>query len=334
MKSKFEGIFKGIDISNWQKNVDMKKVKSDGVEIVYCKATESDYFKDSYAKQNYENAKNNGLKVGFYHFFRGDTDAIIQAKYFINYLKEIEAINYDLKLCLDIESTDGKDKETLTSMCIDFLEEVKRLTGKEVVVYTYTSFANKNLDNRLSKYPLWIAHYDVDTPGWNHIWDDWIGFQYTSSGKISGVNYNCDVNSFTEDIILSKVLLPNKGISEEVANSIKVGSRVSIIGSNYATGEPIPRWVKEKTYKVIEISGNKVLLENIISWVYISDVIIELTENGRLETSSTYIVKAGDTLSQIASNYNISWQELARINNISNPNLIYVGQKLKTQELI
>lgn len=44
---------------------------------------------------------------------------------------------------------------------------------------------------------------------------------------------------------------------------------------------------------------------------------------------TTYTVKAGDTLSGIASKYGTTYQELARINNIKNPNLIYAGQVLK-----
>lgn len=42
----------------------------------------------------------------------------------------------------------------------------------------------------------------------------------------------------------------------------------------------------------------------------------------------TYIVKAGDTLSGIAKKYNTTYQKIANDNNIKNPNLIYVGQKL------
>ena len=41
----------------------------------------------------------------------------------------------------------------------------------------------------------------------------------------------------------------------------------------------------------------------------------------------------GDTLSQIAREYNTSYQYLAQINNIPNPNLIYVGQTLKVPKL-
>lgn len=46
-------------------------------------------------------------------------------------------------------------------------------------------------------------------------------------------------------------------------------------------------------------------------------------------TETTYTVVAGDTLSGIASRYGTTYQELARINNIANPNLIYVGQVIK-----
>lgn len=42
-----------------------------------------------------------------------------------------------------------------------------------------------------------------------------------------------------------------------------------------------------------------------------------------------YIVKSGDTLSEIAEKYNTTYQKIAKDNNISNPNLIYPNQKLK-----
>ena len=45
--------------------------------------------------------------------------------------------------------------------------------------------------------------------------------------------------------------------------------------------------------------------------------------------TGTYIVQAGDTLSGIASKFNTTWQNLAAINNLGNPNFIQVGQVLK-----
>lgn len=45
--------------------------------------------------------------------------------------------------------------------------------------------------------------------------------------------------------------------------------------------------------------------------------------------AGSYSVKAGDSLSAIAARYGMSYKTLARLNNISNPNRIYVGQVLK-----
>ena len=51
------------------------------------------------------------------------------------------------------------------------------------------------------------------------------------------------------------------------------------------------------------------------------------TEN--VVQGTTYTVKSGDTLSEIAMKYGTTYQELARINNIANPNVIYPGQVIK-----
>lgn len=49
----------------------------------------------------------------------------------------------------------------------------------------------------------------------------------------------------------------------------------------------------------------------------------------KVETLGTYTIKSGDTLSEIAKQYNTSVSYLAQINNISNPNIIYAGQTIK-----
>ena len=47
---------------------------------------------------------------------------------------------------------------------------------------------------------------------------------------------------------------------------------IKFSATNYSTGQAIPKWVKENSYKVLQKSGNKVLLDNIMSWVAASDV--------------------------------------------------------------
>lgn len=57
---------------------------------------------------------------------------------------------------------------------------------------------------------------------------------------------------------------------------------------------------------------------------YVSEEIVK-----EVQIEGRYIVKSGDTLSGIASKYGTTYQELARINNIANPNVIYPGQVIK-----
>ena len=58
--------YQGVDVSNWQGYIDYAQVRA--IEVVYIKASQGSNIKDAYFDINYENAKANGLKVGFYHF--------------------------------------------------------------------------------------------------------------------------------------------------------------------------------------------------------------------------------------------------------------------------
>jgi nucleoid-associated protein YgaU len=40
-------------------------------------------------------------------------------------------------------------------------------------------------------------------------------------------------------------------------------------------------------------------------------------------------VKSGDTLSEIAQSYGVDWREMAELNNLENPDLIFPGQVFK-----
>lgn len=216
MQSRNANNLKGIDVSHYQGNIDFGKVKADGIDIVYIKATEGITKVDQKVQQNYIDAKAAGLKIGFYHFFRGNTEekAKQEAQFFTNIIKYSQ---HDCKCMLDIETTQKLDKDTLSKLAKVFIEEVKRLTGEDAVIYTYASFAENNLTDVLAEYPLWVAHYGVNNPGDNPIWDSWIGFQYTSSGAVNGITGNVDMDEFTTDIFIGSASIPAKTISKQVS---------------------------------------------------------------------------------------------------------------------
>ena len=54
--------------------------------------------------------------------------------------------------------------------------------------------------------------------------------------------------------------------------TLKVGSRIKITGSKYATGQNILSWVKDNVYTVQQIKGDRALIKEITSWVYTKDL--------------------------------------------------------------
>lgn len=75
--------------------------------------------------------------------------------------------------------------------------------------------------------------------------------------------------------------------------TVKAGDTVKITGSKYATGQNIPFWVKLKSHTVKLISGNRALLKEINSWVYIAD--LKVTKSGEIKSGSVVTIRKGAT---------------------------------------
>ncbi|ABX08298.1 LysM peptidoglycan-binding domain-containing protein [Prochlorococcus marinus] len=58
---------------------------------------------------------------------------------------------------------------------------------------------------------------------------------------------------------------------------------------------------------------------------------IKLPENAKsslIASDISHIVKSGESIEEIASNYNVKGEDIIRLNRINNPNYLYIGQKL------
>ena len=73
----------GVDISSYQANVDMEKLKEQNIRFVYIKATEGITLQDDKFAVNWANAEKAGLPSGAYHFFSFDSPGSTQAENFI-----------------------------------------------------------------------------------------------------------------------------------------------------------------------------------------------------------------------------------------------------------
>lgn len=63
-------------------------------------------------------------------------------------------------------------------------------------------------------------------------------------------------------------------IAAQPTRTVSAGGRVKLVGSKYATGQTIPEWVKNNVYTVKEVSGEKALIKEINSWVYVKDLLL------------------------------------------------------------
>ncbi|EDT26105.1 GH25 family lysozyme [Clostridium perfringens] len=200
MQSRSDSNFKGIDISNWQKGINLNQLKERGYDVCYIKITEGKGYVDPCFEENYNKAIAAGMKVGVYHYWRGTSSAIEQAN---NIVRTLGNKHIDCKIAIDVEQTDGLSYGELNNSVLQLAEELERLIGAEVCIYCNTNYARNVLDSRLGKYSLWVAHYGVNKPGDNPIWDKWAGFQYSENGT-SNVNGSLDLDEFTEEIFINK----------------------------------------------------------------------------------------------------------------------------------
>lgn len=196
-------IYEGIDVSEWQGDIDFEKVKEDGIKIVYIRAGQGFSYEDAKFERNYEEAKKYDLKVGVYHYVtaRNEEQAKEQASFFVSLISRKEI---DCKIAMDFEYFPELSKEEINKIAITFLKEVERLSGKEAIVYSDAYNANNTFKGEVTKYPLWIAQYGVSEPQNEGNWKNWEGFQYTDKGRVSGIRGNVDKDRYTRRYFIKR----------------------------------------------------------------------------------------------------------------------------------
>lgn len=268
------------------------------------------------------------------------------------YLPKIQTPKNSI-VALDYEGGASGDKQANTDAILYGMRRVKA-AGYTPMYYSDKPYTLENVNYKqiIKEFPnsLWIAaypNYEV-TPVPNYSFfpsmDGISVFQFTSTYVAGGLDGNIDLTGITDNGYgkqKGQEVKPNtatpaidegQDANEVTPSEIQEGMTVTIkfSATNYSTGQAIPKWVKENSYKVLQKSGNKVLLDNIMSWVAASDVqALDTGGSNSTGNTQTHIVQSGDTLSGIASNLGTNWQELARQNSLSNPNIIYTGQVIR-----
>lgn len=166
-------IYQGIDVSHWQGDINFAAVKDSGISVVYVKSSEGKSFIDSNFEKNYQNAKANGLKVGFYHYVTART--VSQAKEQALFFARVIAGKLpDCKLAMDFEDFGNLSIDEINKISKVFLETLEQETKSEVLIYSNSYSAKNIFSPELVKYPLWVANYNVSSPSGNGKWQTWV----------------------------------------------------------------------------------------------------------------------------------------------------------------
>lgn len=189
----------GIDVSHYQGRINWDSVQngrlSFPLHFVFVRATAGKNGKDSAFKTNWREAKQRGFIRGAYHYYRPDENSLEQAEYFI---KTVKLAKGDLPPVLDIEQLPrGQSVERLKLGLKRWLDRAEEHYGVRPILYSGESYYNDFLKKEFAEYDMWIANYSFFA---DEIKPDWLFWQFTDKGTISGIDGDVDVNIFNGDI--------------------------------------------------------------------------------------------------------------------------------------
>ena len=197
---------KGIDVYHGNGEIDWAKVKDAGYQFAFIKASEGITLTDDHLAANRKGALENGLRVGYYHFFRPDDSPEAQVKNFVQSVGKFEP--GALRVMVDLETPaiwKPYSVKQRSQMVEDFCTGVEKATGVKpsVIVYGSPDFFDHTLNNssQLSRHELWLADYSDPNPPVPKPWDNWTFFQYTGKGKVPGISTNVDLDMYAGDNI-------------------------------------------------------------------------------------------------------------------------------------
>lgn len=310
--------YRGIDISEFQGEIDFEEVRRSGIEAVYIRVGAGEYT-DEYFAENYERAKAAGLKIGFYHYVtaRSVDEGRRQARFFASLAAGREP---DMRLAMDFEYFGSLSVSQINAISEAYLDELTALTKREAVIYSDLSNARNIFSRALAeKYPLWAAQYGADEPSANGKWREWVGFQYTDEGRVGGIYGNVDRNIFTEGIFLSDSWC----IDGEKQTSVRARTRTLTV--YVRAGDTLWAIAREYGTTVEAIAReNRIVDPNRI----FAGERLRITLPARGSGEEIYTVRRGDTPISIAGKFGVTLSALEDRNGLERGETIYAGDKL------
>lgn len=304
---------KGIDLSNHQAGINFTEVKK-GADFVILRGGYTGYGssrtknKDESFERFYRACKNNDIPCGAYWYSCANTKSggEEEAKFF--YENCLKGKQFEYPIYIDVENKQWQlgHKKAVTDAIIgfcDYLEAKGFYTG----VYSSTYWFDNHIETaRLNAYTKWVADWRGTKPDFRY--QGFGMWQYTDKGRCAG--YSVDFNEVFVDFPFY--------IKEYGKNGYTVKKTVDEIALEVIAG----KW------------GNGAVRKNKLTAAGYNYEAVQKRVNEILNEAKPqyYTVKDGDTLSGIAKKYKLTLKKLVELNpQITNPNVIYTGQKVRVK---
>lgn len=297
---------KVIDVSKHQGKIDWEKVKDhiDGVIIRCGYGSDIRSQDDERFKENVEACIKYGIPFGVYLYSYAKTiaGAKSEALHVLRLLGQYEN-KLSFPVYYDLEETGTEVGAVERALAFgDLIEEAGFWCGIYANQYWWRTYLKDGLD----RFTKWVAKYSTEKPtGISGTYDMW---QYSSKGSVPGINGNVDMNICYRDLPAeikgtAKAPAPAKKSNEEIAKEVLEGK--------WGVGV-------ERKNRLTEAGYDYAAIQAIVNDMLQDD-----------DEVKYHTVQNGEVLSEIAEQYGTTYQALAKLNGIKNPNRIYVGQKIR-----
>lgn len=342
----------GIDISKHNGNINLEPYKG---HFVIIRVGYGHFHLDEKFERNVNECKRLGIPFGVYHYSYALNEAEAEAEA-RGVLNAIAKYKNDIKVGVwfDMEDADGYKKKhgfkfsnsTIAPICYKFCKMIED-AGYYSGIYTSSSWLDyvKGLNDRFDK---WVANWGKND-GTQHTNTSQYGTlqQYTSKPLDKNVMY-ADLSRYSRG---NTPVKPQSKPIDQIANEVIAGQwgdgadrkkRLTDAGYDYnAVQNAVNAKLKKKS--------NEEIAQEVIAgkWGSGSDRKNRLEHAGydynavqkrvnelcgvKKPTTVYHTVKSGETLSGIASKYGTTYQKLAKMNGIANPNKIYPGQRIRVK---
>ena len=181
-------LFRGIDVSRWQGDINWSQVAADDVSFVML-GTRSKGAVDPYFHRNIQQASAAGVKVGVYIYSLATTPemAVDEANFVLDLIHDYP-VSYPVAFDMEDSTQGALSKDELAAIANAFCRRISE-AGYYPIIYANDNWLANKLDMGKMDYPVWAARYSAKPAYQNPVM-----WQATSTGAVNGISGNVDID--------------------------------------------------------------------------------------------------------------------------------------------